>query len=132
MGVKKPSYLLVTLSNVSFFELYALLSVTLLAVTFSNVLEHPSGLWPYSDILSPHLSDYVDSLPSGDPCFNMTDPDQQMCLGYLGPLYQDGPISAETACQWVFHWIANLMIMFVSICHQTRPQISRHTDVCNG
>ena len=80
-----------------------------------------------SDTFSPLFSDYVDSLPSGDPCFNMTDPDQQMCLGYLGPLYQDNPISAETACQWVFHWIADLMIL-VPLCHQT---LLSHNCVCN-
>ena len=81
-----------------------------------------------SGTFSPLFSDYVDSVPSGDPCFNMTDPDQQMCLGYLGPLYQDNPISAETACQWVFHWIADLMIL-VPLCHQT---LLSHNCVCNG
>lgn len=131
MGVKQVTCLVHFLMFHSLSCMHCCLSHC--SLSLSDVLVHPSGLWPYSDILSLLLSDYVDSLPGGDPCFNMTDPDQQMCFRFLGPFYQDDPISAETACQWVFHWIANLMIMlFVSICHQTRPQISSHTDVCNG
>ena len=74
------------------------------------------------------LSDYVTNLVS-DPCFNVTDPDQQPCVGYIGQFFEDIPISAETACKWVFDWIVNLML-FASLFAIRLSQTFISVDLC--